>query len=91
MTVMTLHQIFQLAQQLPRRQRRALITLLSNELQAESGMPTTDDAWARLDAFRAELTALGPTTLVSYTHLYSHDEHENFMHTHWTITGFLGA
>ena len=62
MTVMTLHQIFQLAQQLPRRQRRALITLLSNELQAESGMPTTDDAWARLDAFRAELTALGPTT-----------------------------
>lgn len=62
MTVMTLHQIFQLAQQLPRRQRRALITLLSNELQAESGMPTTDDAWARLDAFRAELTALEPTT-----------------------------
>lgn len=70
----TLRQVLDLAHQLPRSQRAELIAQLARDLVAEEATPTesrqkegppTNDAWERLNAFRAELAALDrpPRTL----------------------------
>jgi hypothetical protein len=62
----TLRQVLDLAHQLPRPLRAELIAQLARELVTEepTPKPQTNDAWERLNAFRAELATRYPNARI---------------------------
>lgn len=66
MTTPTVDQILDLAHQLPREQRRLLVTRLEQELATEAAPPrppmTPEEARAALAEIRRAVAALPPTT-----------------------------